>query len=262
MTVRSTSKSTLRATAEESASRWKKPTASLNPFSISMRFENGLSDAVGFAQPVLDQHALRVACDDRRERRGRVVGEEDRRRLMAQITNQELPERAVVALQRHALVDDAGRLELAMRHLEVDGPPGSSGRGRHLGVQRRGPPTERDEDDAQRVELGEVCVGGELGIEDQVARALPVFLFPELDEPQDLVSLLSFSQIGIRVAENLAFRVLREEGEHGLAPLASAGHVVLLDEGVLTEIGDRVKVEVERAGVDKLLRAKCVDPGA
>ena len=149
-----------------------------------------------------------------------------------------------------------------MRYLELDALPGRSGHGRHLGVERRRAPAQRDEGDAQLVELGEVCVGCELGIEHQVARALAVFFLPELDEPQDLVSLLALSQIGIGVAEDLAFGVLREEGEYGFAPLAAARHVVLLYEGVLTEIGDRVKVEVERAGVDQLVLAKRFDPGA
>jgi hypothetical protein len=58
----------------------------------------------------------------------------------------------------------------------------------------------------------------------------------------------------------LSVGVLGEEGENGLAPLASARHVVLFDERVVSEVGDRVKVEVERLSVEGLGRAEPLDP--
>ena len=62
-----------------------------------------------------------------------VVGEQDRRLVVAEVPDQELPERPVVVLQRDPLVDHAGGLELAVRHVEVDRPPGRAGQGRDLG---------------------------------------------------------------------------------------------------------------------------------
>jgi hypothetical protein len=68
MTVRRTSKSTLRATAELRASRWKK--------------------SMLFAQSVLDEHPAGVARDERLEGRGRVVRDEDCRLVVPEILDE------------------------------------------------------------------------------------------------------------------------------------------------------------------------------
>jgi hypothetical protein len=67
--------------------------------------------------------------------------------------------------------------------------------------------------------------------------------------------LLVPADVRAGVAEDLTLRILGEEGEHGLAALTASGNVVLLNEGIVSEVGDRVEVEVEGLAVDQLLLA-------
>jgi hypothetical protein len=77
---------------------------------------------------------------------------------------------------------------------------------------------------------------------------------------EDLVGFLPFAEIGIGVAEDLAPGILGQKRQYGLAALAAAGHVVLLDDGIRAEVGDRVEVEVERGGIDQPLGPQPLDP--
>ena len=47
--------------------------------------------------------------------------------------------------------------------------------------------------------------------------------FPELDEAEDLLGLLTLADIGVRVAEDLAVGVLGQEGENTRLAAASLG---------------------------------------
>jgi hypothetical protein len=52
-------------------------------------------------------------------------------------------------------------------------------------------------------------------------RLLAILTSPEIDEAEDLLGLLAFTDIGIGVAEHLGIGVLRQEGEDaGLAVTA------------------------------------------
>src|ERR1700682_4888180 len=95
-----------------------------------------------------------------------------------------------------------------------------------------------------------------------MAGCFPVLLPPELDEAEDFVGFFSLAQVGIGVAEHLALRVLGEEGQDGLAPLAAAGGVMLFHERVVAKVGDGMEVEIERNGVDQLLLAQDLNPRA
>jgi hypothetical protein len=136
-------------------------------------------DAVG--QAVLDQHALGVARDDGLERGGAIVGEQDRRLVVPEVADQELPERPIVVAQLHPLVDHTGGLELAVRYVEFDRAPRRAGQGRAGRQQCRRAAPEGDEGDAQGVERGQIAIGREFGAEDQMARPGAVLLLPEGD---------------------------------------------------------------------------------
>lgn len=71
-------------------------------------------------EAVFDEHPLGVAGDQRREGTLEIVREEDGRFLVAQVSDQELPERSGIVGQGDPLVHDARRLVLAVRDLEVD----------------------------------------------------------------------------------------------------------------------------------------------
>ena len=130
-------------------------------------------------------------------RGGPVVGEQDRRLLMPEVLNQELPQRPLVVAQLYPLVHHARRLELAVRHVELDRPPRRAGQGRARRQQCRGSTSEGDEGYAQGVELGQIPIGRELGIEDQMARPCAVLLLPEGDEAQDIIGLLALPEVAI-----------------------------------------------------------------
>ena len=98
-----------------------------------------------------------------------MVGEEQRWLVAAEAFDGELAEGA--AFERDRVFVVAGGLVLAGA---VKPGLGSPARGQLLerGDQLRGALAQRDEGDAQLVELGEVLVGGELSVEHQQLRQL------------------------------------------------------------------------------------------
>jgi len=89
----------------------------------------------GIGETVLDQHSPRVARDDRLERRRGVVGEQDGRLIVSEIANEELTQCSLVAGQLYALVEDAWRVELAVRNIEFDRPPRRPRQRRDFGAE-------------------------------------------------------------------------------------------------------------------------------
>ena len=114
----------------------------------------------------------------------------------------------------------------------------------------------------QPVQLVELGVGRQLGVEDQFLGVPPGPLLPEPDEAEDLVVLLVLAQLAVGIAEDAGLGVLGQEGQHPLLPPAPLGDVVLLDQGVLAVEGDRVEVEVERMPPRQTEPAHGVEPVA
>ena len=77
-------------------------------------------------------------------------------------------------IKQTCLFVDAGGLVLAGGDVELDATPGGGGQRGDFGEQLRGAAAQGDESDAVRVEPLEPIIGGELRIEDQVARGRPV----------------------------------------------------------------------------------------
>src|SRR5262245_41159293 len=88
-------------------------------------------------------------------------------------------------------------------------------------------------------------VSGQLRVEDELLRQAPRAPLPELDEAEDLVSLVVLANLGVRVAENTLAFILGEERENSLLTPASLGDVVLLDQGIFAVKRDGVEVEIE-----------------
>jgi hypothetical protein len=76
----------------------------------------------GIREGVLDEHALRVAGEKLLRRSAPIVGEEDRRLLVAEIEDEELSKGA--ALEPNGLFVDARSLVLAGRDVERHPTPG------------------------------------------------------------------------------------------------------------------------------------------
>ena len=84
----------------------------------------------------------------------------------------------------------------------LDTPPGRCRRSLELLEQFRATLAKGDERDAHLVELIEVGIGRELGVEDELLGELAGAGAPELDEAKDLVALVSLCDLGVRVAEH------------------------------------------------------------
>ena len=130
------------------------------------------------------------------------------------------------------------------------------------GEQFGAAPAEGDEVDAEFVEVGEVGVGGQFGIEDQFAGPGPGAPPPLLGEAQDLVVVGGLAEGGVGIAEQARLVVAGDEGEDALLAARALGHVVLFDQGVVAVIGDGVEVEVEAVAAGQAGLVGGVGPGA
>ena len=146
--------------------------------------------------------------------------------------------------------------------LQLDPSPRRLRRLVDLPHQPRGAPAQRDELNPQPVELVELGVGRQLGIEDQFFRISPRPFLPEPDEAEDLIVLLILAQFTIGVAEDAGLGVLRQEGQDALLSPTPLGDVVLLDQGILAMEGDRVKIQVEGMTARQTEPAHGVEPAA
>ena len=181
---------------------------------------------------------------------------------MPQLGDGQLPERAVVVVQRDPLVQDARGLVRPGGALQLDPSPGRRRGPGDLVEELRGPSPQRDELDPHPVQLVEVGVGRQLGVEDQFLGQAAGPLLPEVDEAEDLVVLLVLAQLAVGIAEDAGVGVLGQERQHPLLPPAPLGDVVLLDQGVVAVEGDRVEVEVERRPPFQAQAADRVEPVA
>src|SRR6266852_3945369 len=138
----------------------------------------------------------------------------------AEIGDKELAEVALTRPSR--LLEVARGAILAAGDFEFDGAPCRWRQAADLGEKARCAPAQGDEGDPGGIETIEAVIGGELGVEDEVARRAAVLAFPERDEAKDLLGLLALADVGVRIAEHLAIGVLGQEGED--ARLAAAAH--------------------------------------
>jgi len=86
-----------------------------------------------------------------------------------------------------------------------------------------------------------------------VARQRPVGPLPEVDELEDLLGLFALAKIGVGVAERASVDILGEKREHALLSATAHRDEVALHARVLSVVGDRVEVEIERVSVEELL---------
>ena len=164
---------------------------------------------------------------------------------MAQIGGDHLTQRAVVISQSDPPIEDPRILVLPRDTLQLDPAPRGAGRLVDLPLEPRRATAQGDKLNSQPIELIEIGIGRQLGIEDQFFGIPPCPFLPELDEAEDLIVLLALAQFAVGVTEDAGLGVLDQEGQDALLSPTPLGYVVLLDQGIIAMEGDRVKVQVE-----------------
>ena len=196
---------------------------------------------------VFDQHAPGIAVDEGGGRRVELVGEQQGGFVVAQVADRDLADRLGVILDADGLVHDARRAVAATDIAEPDALPALGGQAQqsldHLGTAA----AQGEEGNAAGLELGQVGVGGQPGVEDQFGGLLAGALLPGIGEAQDLVVLGGLGGAGAGPGEAARLGVAGQEAEDGLLAAGALGDVVTFDQGVVAVVGDGVKVEVEGA---------------
>ena len=216
------SRSTASGTCEESASRWKA--------------------RIWAASAFLDRPAPRVALDQLFGAVVVLVGEQQRGCFAAEAADRELAEAAFGEGRGHLGDRDVAVLAGTVQAYRLPGVGGQFG---DLVHRRAAAAAQGDKADALLVKRGQFGVRGQLEVEDQQAGALAGRGLPELAEAGDLVGVLVLGDVGVGVAERCVLAVLGEEREYRARALAAARDVVLVEDLVLAEAHDCVKVEVK-----------------
>src|SRR5258706_9775529 len=69
--------------------------------------------------------------------------------------------------------------------------------------------------------------------------------FPEGDEVEDLLSLFALAQVGVGITEGSALRVVRQKDQDARLTSTAGRHVMALDDGMFSKVGERVEIESE-----------------
>ena len=131
---------------------------------------------------------------------------------MTQVGDRHLAERAVIISQSDPAIEDSRMVILAETPSARSGTTRSRASGR-VPASILSTPAQRDEPNPQPVELTELGVGRQLGVEDQFLGIPPGPVLPELDEAEDLGILLVLAQFAVGVAEDAGVGVLHQEGQ-------------------------------------------------
>src|SRR3990172_5298920 len=155
---------------------------------------------------VLDPPAARVVADEAGGLGRAVVADEERRLLVAVAANDELAYLALVAWQADGRFVHLGVGVLALGMRDVNALPAFELL--HRAQEGRAAAAQGDELDAGGVELGELLVAREAGVEDEGGETAAPDLAPEGEEVGDLLVGLAATGVGRRVEQQLRLRVL------------------------------------------------------
>ena len=204
----------------------------------------------GLGDGVLDHHPAGVAV---RQVGGPVlelVGERQGGLLVAEVGDGDLADPAGVLAQLDQAVERAGMAELAADVAQRELLPAVGGE--QLADHLRGALPQGEEADAELLQLGERGVGGEAGVEHQLAGQGAGALAVGVDKVQDGVAPVLLAQGGVSAAEGVLLGVADEEGKHGAPAAAALGDGMLFEECLAAVAGDGVEVEglggIELAG--------------
>lgn len=151
---------------------------------------------------VFNEHPLRIAGNEPLGAFCSLIGQQDRRFLMAKILNEELTEGAFS--DRDRLFKYARGTKFSCDMIQSYDTPGRSWKFLYFGKEAFVATAQGNEGHAEGVEACKSGVSGELGVEDQLARQLAgVMFFEEIEKAEDFFGLLTLADIGIGVAENV-----------------------------------------------------------
>jgi hypothetical protein len=139
-----------------------------------------------------------------------------------------------------------GVCDIATGQVERDGAPRRCRQLIDFDEQAFGAPAQRHKGDPGGIQLVEPFVSRELGIEYEALWQLAMLTLPELDQTEDFLGLLTFANVGVRVAEHLTVGVLGEEREDAGLTATAPRQIVGFDHRVFADIGHGVEIEVDR----------------
>ena len=209
---------------------------------------------------ILDHHAPGVAVDQVRGPGLQLVGEQQGGPLAAQVGDGQLADGDGVAAQLDGLVKDPRMAVLAPDVVQGDAFPALAGEqlAHHLG----GAAAQGQEADAELLQAGQHGVGGEAGVEHQLAGQPAAALPVGVDEAQHGLVPVLLAHGGVDEAERVLAGVAHEEGEHAALAAAALGDAVLLQEGLAAMAGDGMEVEVEGGAGGHAEAVDGIEPGA
>ncbi len=120
---------------------------------------------------------------------------------MAEVLDGHLPEFSVIAAQADLLLQDAGRAEGASDVGESYLPPLLFRFGGQLLQHLPGAAPQRQEGDPPLLQPGQVGIGGEGAVKDQLLWYGPGARAPEVDKAQDLLVTLFLAYLGIDIQD-------------------------------------------------------------
>src|SRR6266699_5061255 len=167
----------------------------------------------------------------------------------------------MTAGQRDFLFVDARKTELARGDIEFDGAPSGARQQRNFLQQSRRPPPKSDKGNPHLVQLGEIRIGGEARIKNQMAGLLAVSAPPEGNKVEDLIGLVAFAQVGIGITEGAARGVLSQENQNAGLAAAARRYVMAFDDRMLAIIGHGMEIEIEGLAIEKLVGIHLLMPG-
>ena len=198
----------------------------------------------GVREGVLDQHPVGVPRDQLFHGRPPLVREQNGGLLVSEVLDVKLPE--VAATETNRLLVNPGRAILAGGDIELDHPPGRARQQNDVLENLRRPAPERDERNAHRVQPCQLRLCRQPGVEDDLARRFAVRFFPERDEAEDLLRLLSLAEIRVGITEGPAFGILGQEDQDARLAAAAGRDVMTLYPWRFAIERHRVEVEIER----------------
>ena len=200
----------------------------------------------GLGDPVLDQHPLGIARHQRRIATLEVVGQQNGRFLVPQVDDRDLTQRPIVILQTNSFVQHPRGAKRSGQRGQGDPAPGRSRAAEDLAQHASRPAAKCQEMNLPLVQPTQIGVGGQLRIEHQLGRVLSSLLVPELDEPQNLVSLIDLRYTGMGVAKDTMAGITGQERQDAFLAATTSGDVVFFQRFFLGIGGNGVEIQVER----------------
>ena len=208
---------------------------------------------------VLDHHAPGVAVDQLRGLGPQLVGDQQRRLLVAEVGDGQLLDLDRIAAQLDLLAQDP-RVAVAAPDV-VKGEPFPAGPGQRLADHRLQAAAQGQEADADVLHAGQHCVGGEPAVEREFAGKPAGALSVGLDQAQHGLVLGLLAHGGVNEVEGVFLGVAHEEGEPAALAAAALGDIMLLEEGLAAMVGDGMEVEVEGVAAGHAEAVDGVEPG-